>query len=295
MNWINVFEQIGCSVASREQLLAFGASSRMLTVAVRGAHLLRVRRDHYALPSLHKLSTRAVRVGGKLGCASALRDHDIFGFDSVKAHIHLERDGSRLRSPGDPRRSLTPRNRGGDLLHWSTLLRPEEANEYRIGIVDALAETLRCNHRWHALASIENALFLKRITELDLGDVFSRLPESRQHLRKQLDGRSEAGQETVLRSALWEAGIESEIQVEVPGVGRVDGLIEGRLIWECDSRLAHEGWDMHVRDRNRDIDAARQGYMSIRPAYNRTMFATGEVVEAVKNLLAATRHFRFLI
>ena len=111
----------------------------------------------------------------------------------------------------------------------------------------------------------------------------------RSYLRAQINARSEAGQETVLRSALRHAGFESEIQVEIPGIGRVDGVVDGRLIWEADSRLAHDGWELHVRDRDRDIDAARLGYMSLRPAYNRTMFATSEVVEAVAHLLAATR------
>lgn len=267
----------------------------MLTSAVHNDYLLRVRRDHYALPISGPQILRAVRVGGKLGCVSALRDQGIFGFDSTRTHIHLEREGSRLRSPHDRRRPLTPHNRGGDQLHWSALLRPEEANEYRIGVVDALTETLRCNHPWHALASIENALYLRKITEDDLVDVFSRAPESLQYLRGRVDPRSEAGQETVLRSALFEVGIESEIQVELDGVGRVDGIVEGRLIWECNSRLAHEGWELHVRDRNRDIDAARQGYMSIRPTYNRTMFTTNEVVDALKSLLSATRGFRTIL
>ena len=103
-----------------------------------------------------------------------------------------------------------------------------------------------------------------------------------------MNGASESGQETVLRSALEDAGTPSEIQVELPGVGRVDGIVGGRLIWEADSRLAHDGWEMHVRDRDRDIDAARLGYMTLRPAYNRTMFATAEVVDAVIRLLEAT-------
>lgn len=88
-------------------------------------------------------------------------------------------------------------------------------------------------------------------------------------------------------------GIQSQIQVTIPGVGRVDGLVDGRLIWEADSRLAHDGWQLHVRDRDRDIDAARQGFVTLRPAYNRTMFATADVVDAVQRLLEAiSRHRR---
>lgn len=261
----------------------------MLTGAVRGGYLIRVRRDHYALPATDPHILRAVRVGGRLGCVSALRDLGIFGFESRTTHIHLPRGLSRARSPHNRARLLTESNRVGTELHWDELAHPAEGNEYRIGVLDALTQVLRCNHPYHALASIENALHLGRITEPDLGAIFQGVSREKQKLRSRVDGRSEAGQETVLRSALEDAGIRSEIQVAIPGVGRVDGLVEGRLIWEADSRLAHDGWELHVRDRDRDIDAARQGYMTLRPAYNRTMFATGDVVEAVIRLLESTR------
>jgi very-short-patch-repair endonuclease len=39
-------------------------------------------------------------------------------------------------------------------------------------------------------------------------------------------------------------------------VGRVDFLVEGWLIIECDSKAHHEGWDKQRRDRRRDLAAA---------------------------------------
>jgi len=289
MGWDGVFHELGHVVASRADLIAFGASSTMLTGAVRGGHLIRVRRDHYALPQTDRHIVRAVRVGGRLGCVTALRSWGVFGFDSRTTHIHLPRELSRPRSPHDRRSTLTLSNRSGVILHWRELLDSLDGDEYRVGVVDALRQVLRCGEPYHALASVENALFLGMISEADLAFVFSGLPRDRLALRKRVNPQSEAGQETVLRSAFEDAGLHSEIQVEIPGVGRCDGLIEGRLIWEADSRLAHDGWELHVRDRDRDIDAARQGYMTLRPAYNRTMFATADVVEAAIHLLDSTR------
>ncbi|MFP3344471.1 hypothetical protein R0J87_18495, partial [Halomonas sp. SIMBA_159] len=40
---------------------------------------------------------------------------------------------------------------------------------------------------------------------------------------------------------------------------------EGWLIIECDSKEFHEGWAKQVDDRRRDMAAAMQGYVTIRP------------------------------
>ena len=261
----------------------------MLTGGVRSGVLLRVRRDHYALPSTDLHVLRAVRVGGRLGCMTALRAFGIFGFEGQVTHIHLPRELSRARSPHDRRHHLTRANRAGTELHWSALLEPEAGSEVSVGVVDALAQTVRCSPPHLALASIENALFLGKVDGSGIADLFAGLGSEHQLLRARIDPRSESGQETVLRTALEDAGLRSEIQVLIPGVGRVDGVVEGRLIWEADSRLAHDGWELHVRDRDRDIDAARLGYMSLRPAYNRTMHRTNEVVDAIWHLLDSTR------
>ncbi|MCC6855603.1 MAG: hypothetical protein IT189_06015 [Microbacteriaceae bacterium] len=289
MTWIAAFGELGLTVASREQLFSIGATSRMLTGGVRSGVLLRVRRDHYALPSTDLHVLRAVRVGGRLGCMTALRAFGIFGFEGQVTHIHLPRELSRARSPHDRRHHLTRANRAGTELHWSALLEPEAGSEVSVGVVDALAQTVRCSAPHLALASIENALFLGKVDGTGIADLFAGLGSEHQFLRARIDPRSESGQETVLRTALEDAGLRSEIQVLIPGVGRVDGVVEGRLIWEADSRLAHDGWELHVRDRDRDIDAARLGYMSLRPAYNRTMHRTNEVVDAIRHLLDSTR------
>ena len=294
VTWQEAFGDLGLTIAAREQLLEAGATSRGLTSAVRGGFLIRVRRDHYALPQTDRHLLRAVRVGGRLACVSALRSAGVFGFDARRTHLHTARAMSRMRSPDDRRRPLKP-SHPDCVIHWAALIDPDAGTEFRVGIVDALAEVLRCDSPRFALASIENALFLGRIGEAEVAEIFATVPDRLQRWRHHIDPRSEAGQETVLRLAFSEAGMESEIQVDIPAAGRVDGLLEGRLIWEADSRLAHDGWELHVRDRDRDIDAARQGYMTLRPAYNRTMFQTSDVVEAAAHLLAATRRFRMVL
>ncbi len=290
-----MFDEYGITIASREQLRAAGATGRGLTAAVQTGTLIRIRRDHYALPGTARLIQQAVRVGGRIGCVSALSLAGVFAFDSTFPHVHLDRAASRCRSPRNRFLPLSEDNRDGAELHWSPLVAPDEATEFSVGMLDALHQAVRCQSPWLAIASLDNALHLGRIGESELNELFRRLPERFRPLRAQVDGRSEAGQETVLRLIMRSAGLDCQLQVVIDGVGRIDILVEGILVLEADSRLAHDGWELHVRDRNRDLDLARQGYMRLRPVYNRTMYYPNDVLAAVLNLLAAWNHHRVVI
>lgn len=295
MPWYSDFLASARVVATRHQLISAGATDRELAAAIDGGHLLRLRRGIYVAPGTPTHTVHALRVGGRLACISALRHMGIFGFDRRHAHIHLRKSASRLRSPSSARLLLTPSNRGGVVLHWRALVDPGAGDETIVGTLDALAQAILCQSSRLAIASIDNALFLGAVTDREVATLFGMIPPRFEALRCQIDGRSEAGQESVLRCAFRAAGLHVEIQVTITGIGRVDMIVEGRLVVEADSRLAHDGWELHVRDRNRDIDVARLGYMSLRPGYNRTMFSTDDVVEAVVSLLAATSRFRTVI
>lgn len=285
MDWSRVFEQLGRTVASRAELLSAGATGRSLTTAVRFGYLVRARRDHYVLPKTDRRVVQATRVGGRLGCVSALAAFGVFAFDASRAHIHLTREASRLRSPNRRDRPLTARNRAGATLHWAHV-DLAHASEACVGLVDALVQAAQCQHPWHALASIDNALYQKLIDADDVADIFARLPPALQYLRPLIDGRAESGQETVLRCIVREAGLRCDIQVTFPGVGRVDMVIEGRLVVEADSKLAHSSWEEQVRDRTRDFELARQGIVSLRLLYELIMYRPEEVLEAIRELLA---------
>ena len=280
-----MFEQ---RIATRNELTSSGLTDRQLAVAVQSGALIRVRRGYYAQPDADSALVRAVRVGGRLACVSALRGQGIFGFDT-DTHVHLCRSASRLRSP-DAAVPLVRRR--GLRLHWHPLLDAGAGTDYSVGLIDALEQAVRCQQPWHAVASLDSALHQRILTTVGLGDVFLSLPDRFQSLKTLVDADSEAGQESVLRCALRAAGLSVELQVAFEGIGRVDLVVEGCLVVEADSRTAHDGWELHVRDRDRDIDLARLGFMSLRPGYNRTMFATADVVAAVIALVDASGRFR---
>jgi len=89
-----------------------------------------------------------------------------------------------------------------------------------------------------------------------------------------------------------DAGLNCEVQVVVPEVGRVDLIVEGSLVLEADSRQAHDGWEHHIRDRRRDLLLAERHYMSLRPAYQHTMFEPRLVQKSILGLLDQSRNFR---
>jgi hypothetical protein len=292
VGWADVFEEAGVRVASRDLLIAHGASGRMLTSAVRSGHLIRARRDHYLLPQDSRRLVEAVRVGGRMGCITALADSGVFAEDPLGPHIYIARGMSRMRSPRSRFLPLHDRNRNGAELHWLPLLDEENAAEFSVSVVDALAQALLCQPPWLALASVDNALFAGAVTRHQVCRIFETGPERLRYLEPYIDARAEAGQETILRMIVRAAGLECDLQVSVPDVGRVDMIVEGCLALEADSRLAHDGWERHVEDRHRDLLLAERGHMSLRPAYQHTMNEPRLVLASVLGLLRQSNHSR---
>jgi very-short-patch-repair endonuclease len=276
-------------IVSRAELLATGMRPAAITAAVRSHSLLRVRRDHYALPGTDRHTLEAVRVGGRLGCVSAAAELGIFAFDTEFTHLHVSRDASRLRSPRSRAIPLNAAPRGGVELHWWPLLDQADGTEYCVGARDALAQIIRCQPHNFALAALDTALHEGAITHGDLPEIFAHVPGMYRVLGSQVDARSEAGQETVLRRLVVDAGLECEIQVPIPGVGRVDLLVEKCVVVEADSRQYHSSWEERVRDINRDRLLAERGYLTLRVLYQTIMFEPDAVIRAIRELVLVSR------
>ncbi|RNE62640.1 endonuclease domain-containing protein [Cryobacterium tepidiphilum] len=295
MTWIEAFRDGDLRVATTAQLLAAGATSKSLHAAVDNQYLVRARRGQYVLPGTDRHILEAVRLGGRLGCIAALADGGVFAFDASTTHIHLPPHATRLRSPHDRFQPLNRANRKGVQLHWDRLTDITGGSEYAVGLPDALIQSFRCQEPRFALASLDNALHLGLVRPWQVPGIFAELPERLRYLEQLVDGRSEAGQETVLRLLIHQAGWAFEIQVEIGGVGRVDIVVEGCVAVEADSRAFHDGWDKHVRDRTRDRDLAIAGYSSYRALYRDIMYHPELVVAAIAGLLAANNHCRTFI
>jgi very-short-patch-repair endonuclease len=93
----------------------------------------------------------------------------------------------------------------------------------------------------------------------------------------------------VLRQLILDAGLRCEIQVSIDGVGRVDFLVDGRVVVEADSQGFRKEWEQHVRDRTRDLLLAERGYLTLRVLYQHIMFEPETVVAAIRRLVLISR------
>ncbi len=101
-----------------------------------------------------------------------------------------------------------------------------------------------------------------------------------------MDGRAESGSETLVRLMLRALGRRAELQVVIRGVGRVDLVVDGWLVIECDSKAFHSSWDQQREDRRRDQALAALGYVVYRPIAEDILYHPDVVVAALKGLLA---------
>lgn len=272
-------------IVHRHDLISAGMTGAQITLAVRSGSLLRVRRDHYARPGTDRHTMEAVCVGGRLACVSAANELGIFAFDAQFTHLHVEREGSRLRAPHSRFVRLAEARRDGVELHWGPLLDSGDGTEYCVGPRDALAQIIQCQPRNFALAALDTALHEGQICSADVPDIFAHVPAKYRALRFRIDARSDAGQETVLRQLILDAGLRCDIQVRIDRVGRVDLLVEGCVVVEADSHQFHKSWSDHIRDRTRDRLLAELGYPSLRVLYRDIMFDPAGVVKAIRNLV----------
>ncbi|GAB3119912.1 hypothetical protein GCM10027056_05180 [Glaciibacter psychrotolerans] len=164
-----------------------------------------------------------------------------------------------------------------------------EGNEFCIGARDTLAQIIRCQRRNFALAALDTALHGNVIAHSDLPVIFAHVPAKYRALWSLIDARADAGQESVLRQLIRDAGFNCEIQVQIGGVGRVDVVVEKCVVVEADSRGFHKTWEQHVRDRTRDRLLAERGYVSLRVLYQDIMFDPDGVIRAISELITLCR------
>ncbi|WP_371201097.1 hypothetical protein [Microbacterium sp. BWT-B31] len=244
---------------------------------------MRARRDVYVSASVSDAVVRAQRVGGRLDCLSALREHGVFVLSSGSTHVQVEHHDGRLRSPGSRRHRLH-RAHDRTVVHWRMLDLP--ADLHTVPVVEALAHSALCQPPRALVASIDSALNRKLIDARDLDALFDLLPKRFGRLRAHLDGRAEAGSETLARLIARSLGCRVEVQREIPGVGRVDLVIDGWIVVECDSRQFHSGWEIQERDRARDLALAALGMVCIRPTATMIFTRPEDLVAAIRGLLA---------
>lgn len=263
-------------ILTTAELRAQGLSERRIRTIVDSGQLLRVRRGQYVSASAPTCIVEATRLGGRLDCVSLLREAGVFVAASAPLHIQITTGASRL-----------PTRPSHVIAHW----RDTAAERFSpiAPLVEALAQACRCQDPRSAIATLDSAWHLGLIDEADLGDVFARLPRRYRALQGLLDRRAESGTETLMRLILRSLGCDIRVQQRIPGVGRVDFVVDGWLIIECDSEAHHAGWDAAKRDRRRDMAAAALGYTTIRPLAEDILHHRDELTATLRTIIEHAR------
>lgn len=135
---------------------------------------------------------------------------------------------------------------------------------HAVALRDAVLQSVLCQSPRATVATLDNLLHLGLVDTESLQEIFTELPARCRILLGLVDGRAESGSETLVRLILRSLDCTAELQVRIEDVGRVDFVVDGWLIIECDSRAHHGGWEQQVRDRARDLEAAVRGYVTVR-------------------------------
>ncbi|MFS0867843.1 hypothetical protein AB3M83_11005 [Microbacterium sp. 179-B 1A2 NHS] len=237
---------------TRDDLRDRGFRRRDLDRAIASGRLLRLRPNRYVTAGVTGDQLTAIGLGARLDCVSLLRALGVFVLGDDRLHVQLE--------PHASHRGPTP---AGVVRHWRPSgLEPATA---ATDVVSALAQATRCQDPRAAIATLDSAWHAGVVDEAGIAAVFARLPRRLRRLRKLLDPRAESGPETLMRLILRSLGCSWETQTVIRGVGRVDFVVEGWLIIECDSEAHHASWEQQKRDRRRDLAAAARGFTTVRP------------------------------
>lgn len=255
-------------------LRAEGLSRHRIRELVRSGVLMRIRKGTYMRADAPQIAINAAAAGGRLDCVSLLQHLGVFVLETPVLHVQMEHGFTRVA----PRSPATVR-------HWRVCA--AAPTEVFVDIVGALLQACRCQTPRAAVATLDSAWHLGFVGEAEIAEVFGRLPARFAALRPLIDPRADSGPETLLRLALRSHGWDFELQVVIGGVGRVDFVVEGWLIIECDSAAHHGGWMERRRDLRRDLAAAALGYTTLRPVAEDIMWHPEAVIAAIRGLLDA--------
>lgn len=190
----------------------------------------------------------ALSMGGVLSCASAALAH---GLELLERSPRLHVTVARNTAVTPPRGVVVHRRDVPALDGVTTLAR-------------TAADCARCLPPLEALVVIDGIL----ARGVEPHEVVAHLRGRGSGAPRQLVARGSAlagsSGETCARVALEDAGLSVVPQVVIPGVGRVDFVVEGRVVVEIDGFAYHSDPMQFTIDRRRDATLTALGYRVLR-------------------------------
>ncbi len=260
---------------TRSDLRRQGLSRGDIDRALRAGLLVRIRRDRYTRADPDTALVAAARLGGRLTCLTLLGMLGVFVLASDRVHVQLGRSSSRYH------RGVAQ----GCRVHWTR--RPAGEHRHAATVDEAIRDAVRCQAPRAMVATLDSLLHHRLLTHDRLASLLAEFPRRFAVLLDLVDASAESGPESFVRLMLRALGLAFQTQVQISGVGRVDFVVDGWLIIECDSRAFHEGWAKQQDDRRRDLAAAAAGFVTIRPLAADILSRPGDVQRAIADVVAA--------
>lgn len=256
------------SVARTQTILRAGFSDREIRNAAASGEVCRLRHGVLALPGAPSDLVTAVLGNGLLTCASGATRHGLWLLHQPD-QVHL------LCRHGGPQNTV---------VHRESLV-PHRTAEPVASITDILIHGLRCLPEVEAAVMVESAV-RQGVTTLPY--LRQRLPGNRNGAARKVldlvDGTADSAIEVVARLLFRAAGIYTQTQVDLPGIGFVDFLLEGFLIVEIDGRSHLEPRQVK-KDRLRNNASILTGYAVLRYGYADVVYNPEKVVTEVWQVL----------
>ncbi|TQJ35451.1 DUF559 domain-containing protein [Arthrobacter sp. SLBN-122] len=259
-------------VARSAQLLDAGFSRRDL-LRLKEVGATQPKRGLFVLPGCDEDFRAAIEHNGRLSCASAASHYGLW----------LRRPPTRLHLACNHGhgtgfvRHRTVRFQG---QAWSPVAAVEDVALHALGCLTPPAST--------ALAT--SAIRLHGVPRELLAEQL-RADRSGTALRmlRELDLRAESMVEVDAQHLFRTNGISYEAQVFLPGIGRVDFLLDGFLIVEIDGFAFHSQRADMFRDRDRNNSSTVKGFAVLRNMPEHIWFNQQQVLDDIRAVLADRR------
>ena len=257
-------------VARSAQLLHAGFSRRdLLRLRESGAN--QPKRGVFVLPGCDEDYQSAIKYNGRLSCASAAAHYGLW-----------------LRHPPSRLHLACNHGHGSGFVRHRTIRFDGHPLVPVAAVEDVALHALGCLTPPASTAMATSAIRLHGVSpELLARELRADRSGTALRALRELDLRAESIVEVDAQHLFRSNGIRYEAQVFLPGIGRVDFLLDGFLIVEIDGFAFHSKREDMLRDRNRNNTSAVNGYVVLRYMPEHVWFSPDQVLAEIRAVLAA--------
>ena len=263
------------SFLTTDELRAQGYTVERIRAEIGAGVLEGVIRGWCCRPGTDRGAVRAMRLGGRISCVSALALHGGWLPPETGLHIGFPSyaSGRRMARRTAPEGTVAHRHPKAASTGSSFAVTPVE---------HAIADLLVCRPPAFVVATLDSLLHERVVQRNRIGALVLRGPLKTHSLAGRLNPGSGSGIESIVRFGLWSAGIHGRIQVAVRGAYRVDVLIDDWLVLELDGWGTHAQERAFTKDRTREATIMRDGRIVLR-------FSSATVMDVWEFLLACVQ------